>query len=290
MLRTCLRLALTTLAALALLLGVLAPAQAARKVLPVVDMTALTAAAQVEGYRGNQPALGDDASTLLVQLALRAKGFSVVADGQYGRATTAAYIRYQRSLGYTLIDANGIPGPDSLARLGRGRFTVAHVVQVGSRQDTYGGQRVSTRTRSMLTAADQALPWSIQLSQGSYCGLEKKGCAAASAGTHDGGGNVDVRVANLSATQRWQTLQAMRAVGFAAWLRLPSQCGGCWPAHIHAIAIGDTDVWQKNGQYTNRDQVADYYVGRNGLSGHRGDDTPTLYRVPFTTWERYAGI
>ncbi|SDT35220.1 Putative peptidoglycan binding domain-containing protein [Friedmanniella luteola] len=273
------------------LVVVAAPAHAApAPVLPVVDMTALTAAAHVEGYRGNQPGLGDDPSTRLVQRALTAKGFRVVADGHYGRATTAAYIKYQRSLGYKGVDANGIPGPQSLARLGKGRFAVARVVQVGSRNDRYGTKRVNSRTRQMLTAADATLAWKITVSQGSYCILTKAGCAKASAGTHDAGGTIDIKVSSLSTTERWKTVQALRKVGFAAWLRLPSQCGGCWPAHIHATAIGDTDLWQKNGRYTNRDQVADYYVGRNGLAGHAKDNTPTRYRAPFTTWERYAGI
>jgi hypothetical protein len=276
---------LPALTALALFLGT-APAHAAS--LPAVDMTAVVTAAQVEGFRGNQLGLRDDASTRLVQRALTAKGFPVVVDGHYGRATTAAYIKYQRSLGYRSIDANGIPGPQSLTRLGRGRFTVAGVVQVGSRKDKYGTKRVNTRTKLMLASADLTVPWRIQVSQGSYCRLEKSGCAAASGGTHDGGGTIDVKVSGLTTTQRWRTVQALRSVGFAAWLRSPSQCGGCWPYHIHAVAIGDTDLWQKNGRYGNRDQVADYYVGRNGLSGHARDNTPVRYRVPFTTWERVA--
>lgn len=133
-------------------------ASAATRSLPVVDMAALDTAAQIEGYRGDQPALGDDPSTKLVQQALTRRGFRVDVDGEYGRDTTKAYIKFQRLLGYRTIDANGLPGPQSLAVLGAGRFTVAHVVQVGSRSDTYYGKRVNTRTRSMLGAADNAVP------------------------------------------------------------------------------------------------------------------------------------
>lgn len=262
-----------------------APAQAAS--LPVVDMGAVDTAAFVEGYRGNQLALGDDPSTRLVQQALTKRGFKVKADGRFSRETTAAYIKYQRSLGYQGIDANGIPGPGSLTKLGKGRFTVTNVVQIGSRKDRYGSKRVNTRTRLMLAAADRTLPWTIAVTQGSYCVLEKSGCAKASAGTHDGGGSIDIKASSLSKTQRWETVRALRSVGFAAWLRTPGQCGGCWPTHIHAVAIGDTDMWQKNRKYTNRDQVADYFVGRNGLSKHQADDTPAKYRVPFVTWEQY---
>lgn len=287
MLRKTLLLALTSFA---LLFGSLPAEAAPAPVLPVVDMTALDAAAQVEPYRGNQPGLGDDPSTRLVQQALTAKGFPVTASGHFGAATRTAYTKYQRSIGYRSIDANGIPGPQSLTRLGKGRFTVAHVVQVGSRNDRYGTKRVNTRTRQMLTAADASVPWRLTVSQGSYCYFQRTGCAGASAGTHDGGGAIDLRTKGMTSSQRWRTVRALRQVGFAAWLRTPSQCGGCWSTHIHAIAIADTDLWQRNGKYTNRNQVADYYVGRNGLSGHGRDNTPVKYRVPFTTWERYAGI
>jgi len=231
------KLLLPALTALALLLGAAPAHAAAPRPLPVVDMTAVVLAAQVEGYRGNQVGLRDDASTALVQLALNARGYRVVVDGHYGRATTAAYAKFQRSLGYRTIDANGIPGPSSLAALGRDRFTVGNVVQVGSRQDRYGLKRVNTRTKLMLAAADAGVPWTIVVSQGSYCKLQKY-CAAASGGTHDGGGALDIKVSGLTTTQRWRTVRALRAAGFAAWLRTPGQCGGCWPYHIHAIAIG----------------------------------------------------
>jgi hypothetical protein len=262
----------------------------AQGALPVVDMGAVDTAAFVEGYRGNKPSLGDDPSTKLIQQALKAKGYSVTVHGRYTRATTSAYAKYQRSLGYRGIDANGIPGIGSLTRLGQGRFTVANPVDIGNRHDRYGSKRVNTRTKLMLAAADSQVPWTIKVTQGSYCVLEKSGCAKASAGTHDGGGSIDIKASSMSSTERWRTVQALRRVGFAAWLRTPSQCGGCWATHIHAVAIGDTDMWQKNGKYTNRDQVGDYFVGKNGLSGHKGDNTPKKYRVAFITWESYLAL
>jgi hypothetical protein len=253
--------------------------------MPVVNMAAVEAAAQAEGRYGNQPGIGDDASTKLVQKALVAKGFRTSTDGWYGRGTTVAYAAYQRSLGYSGINANGLPGAGSLAKLGSGRFTIAHKVDVGSIRDSYRGVRVNTRTKQMLTSADRLVTWNITLSQGSYCGLQSNGCASASAGTHDGGGTIDVSVSGLSTTQRWRTVKALRTVGFAAWLRTPAQG---FPYHIHAVAIGDPDLWQRDGAFTNRDQVADYYVGKNGLAGHGSDDTPTAYRAPFTWWEKYS--
>jgi hypothetical protein len=241
-------------------------------------MDKLVLQSQVEPFRGDQPNLPGDADVELVQKALIAKGISVTADGWYGNGTATAYSKWQTSLGYSGLSANGIPGPTSLTKLGANRFSVTHPVNVGART-TYTGKTVNQRTRDMLAAADALVAHSIVLSQGSY----NAGGVAASAGTHDGGGAIDVSVSALSTTQRWQTVKALRTVGFAAWLRSPDQ--GDWPYHIHAIAIGDTDV-----SVGARDQVADYYVGKNGLASHAADNTPTAYRAPFTWWEKYKGL
>jgi hypothetical protein len=252
--------------------------------LPTVDMARVVAAAQVEPRCGDKAGLADNASTKLVQQALVAKGISTTADGWYGNGTTSAYATWQRRQGYSGIDANGLPGPSSLTLLGNNRFSVAHKVNVGSSTDTYGGKRVNTRTRQMLQAADNLLPnWNFSLTQGSY----NPGGVGASAGTHDGGGVVDISVGGLTATQRWQQVKALRTVGFAAWLRTPEQG---FSYHIHAVAISDTDIWQKDGGHVARDQVCDYYIGKNGLASHAADNTPTDYRMPFTWWERYKGL
>lgn len=160
--------------------------QVAVATLPTVNMAAVAAAAEAESLYGNKPGLGDDPSTRLVQQALRAKGYATAADGWYGPGTRRAYSAYQRSLGYTGLAANGLPGPTSLTKLGAGRFTVAHPVTLGSTRDSYGGKRVNTRTKRMLAAADSSLSWNLTLSQGSY----NPGGDPDSAGTHDGGGAV----------------------------------------------------------------------------------------------------
>jgi len=246
--------------------------------LPVVDMEMVLLAAQVDPPKpdtGLTPGAGDH--VIQVERALNAKGLlaSGSVDGHYGTSTVSAYAAWQRSLGYTGIDANGIPGPTSLTSLGQNRYTVTRPVNTGSRTDSYSGKRVNTRTRNMLSAADGMLSWSLVLTQGSYTSSNP-----ASAGTHDGGGVVDISVTNLTTTQRWQTVKALRTVGFAAWLRNPSQ--GDWPYHIHAAAVSDPDLSQSA-----RNQIHDYYFGRNGLANHAADDTPTAYRMPFTWWEKY---
>jgi peptidoglycan hydrolase-like protein with peptidoglycan-binding domain len=246
--------------------------------LPAVDMELVLLAAQVDPPKpdtGLTP--GASGHVREVEAALNAKGLlsAGAVDGHFGTSTVSAYAAWQRSLGYTGLDANGIPGPTSLTRLGEGRFTVTRAVSTGSRTDTYGGRRVNTRTRDMLAAADATLSFSLVLSQGSYTSSNPS-----SAGTHDGGGVVDISVTSLTTTQRWQTVRALRTVGFAAWLRNPSQ--GDWPYHIHAVAVSDPDLAQAA-----RNQVHDHYFGRNGLANHAADDTPSAYRVPFTWWEQY---
>jgi peptidoglycan hydrolase-like protein with peptidoglycan-binding domain len=251
------------------------PADAA---LPVVDMELVLLAAQIDPPKsttGLTPGCGSH--VLVVERALDAKNLLSpgAVDGHYGSSTISAYAAWQRSLGYTGIDANGLPGPSSLTKLGYNRFTVTRPVSAGSRTVYYGGKRVNARTRNMLAAADAKLSWSLTLSQGSYTSSNPS-----SAGTHDGGGVVDISVSSMTSTQRWATVKAMRTVGFAAWLRTPSQ--GDWPYHIHAVAVSDPDLAPAA-----RRQVYDYYYGKNGLASHAADNTPSSYRVAFTWWEKY---
>ncbi|GAB3650114.1 peptidoglycan-binding protein [Glycomyces tarimensis] len=243
-----------------------------------VDMELAVVAAMVDPPKSGTGIFpGAGPSVRAVEAALASKGHlsSAYVDGHYGTSTVSAYAAWQRALGYSGLDANGLPGPTSLTRLGQDEgFSVARTVDIGSSQDSYGGRRVNTRTRNMLAAADAKLSWSLTLSQGSYSPGNPD-----SAGTHDGGGVVDIGVSGMSTTQRWQTVKALRDVGFAAWLRTPSQG---FAYHIHANAVGDTDM----ASVAQR-QVHDYYFGRNGLANHAADNTPSAYRSSFTWWERY---
>lgn len=245
--------------------------------LATVDMEQVLVAAQVDPPKaGEDTTPGAAAHVLAVEQALQAKGLlaASLADGHYGTSTLDAYAAFQRSLGYSGLDANGVPGRTSLTTLGSGRFTVVNPVSAGSRTDSYGGKRVNTRTADMLASADAKLSWSLTLTQGSYTSSNPD-----SAGTHDGGGVVDISVSSLSTTQRWQTVKALRTVGFAAWLRTPSDG---FAYHIHANAINDPDMSRQG-----RDQVNDYYFGRNGLANNAADNTPAAYKMPFTWWEKY---
>ncbi|GIF62417.1 peptidoglycan-binding protein [Asanoa ishikariensis] len=253
------------------------PATAAHAALPEVDMEAVIKAAQIDPRRPDTALTpGAKDSVLAVERALQARGFlsSTYVDGHFGTSTIAAYAAYQRSLGYTGLDATGLPGPTSLRSLGDGRYTVVRAISPGSIV-TLRGVQVNTRTRTMLYEAERLLARTLTLTQGSY-----NTSTPASAGTHDGGGALDISVTGLSTTLRTTVVRQLRTVGFAAWLRNPSQ--GDWPYHIHAIAISDTD--QSTGA---QHQAGDYYLGQNGLANRGADDGPSVTK---RTWEEYQRL
>lgn len=244
-------------------------------VLPDANMEAILLAAQWDPAKaGTGITPGSGPSVLLVERALVARGLlsSGYADGHFGSATVSAYAAYQRSLGYTGLDANGLPGRTSLTALGTNRFRVVRPVLPGSRV-TYLGRTVNTRTRAMLVEAQSRAGRSIVLTQGSY----NPGGDSTSAGTHDGGGVVDISVSGMTSTTRTNVVRQLREVGFAAWYR--TAIPGLWGPHLHAVAVSDPDLSTEA-----QAQVGDYYLGRNGLANNGPDDGPAVTK---RTWEDY---
>jgi len=94
-------------------------------------------------------------------------------------------------------------------------------------------------------------------------------------GTHLGGGAVDLSVIRPGGTDVLFTeieplIRALRAAGFAAWLREPGELGPGSPIHIHAIAIGDREL---------SPQAVDQLIGQFGyFRGFTG--VPTSDGVP----------
>ncbi|MBD2898102.1 hypothetical protein amrb99_70690 [Actinomadura sp. RB99] len=243
--------------------------------LPAVDMEATVLAAQIDPRRADDTLTpGAKESVLAVEQALQARHLLDArwVDGYFGTETIAAYAAYQRSLGYSGLAANGLPGATSLAALGENRYTVTKKIGPGAKVQR-DGYTVDARTQAMLAEAERLLGFTLVLSQGSY----NPGGDPSSAGTHDGGGVVDISVTGMSAATRTSVARALRQVGFAAWVRNPNQ--GDWPWHIHAAAINDTDL-SSQAQH----QTGDYYLGLNGLADRGADDGP---RVPIHTWEEY---
>lgn len=136
------------------------------------------------------------------------------------------------------------------------------------------GVTLNRRTAAMLEWVEDQTGIKIEPAQGSY----NKGGVSASAGTHDGGGAIDIRVRQYTDKERNKVLTAMRAAGFAAWYR--PEVPDLWGPHIHGIAIGDKDVASGAAQ-----QLVAYKNGRDGLSGNRPDSFPHPDPQPVWDWE-----
>jgi peptidoglycan hydrolase-like protein with peptidoglycan-binding domain len=243
--------------------------------LPSLNMEAVMKAAQWDPVKVDEALTpGAGPSVKLVETALNKEGLlgASYVDGHFGTRTVTAYAAWQRRLGYSGIAASGLPGKTSLTELGAGRYTVTKVITVGART-TLQGFPVNTRTAAMFRAAQTLSGLNFVVEQGSY----SPGTDPSSAGTHDGGGVLDLDAEDLTASQRTKAVTALRKVGFAAWLRTPSQ--GDWPLHIHAVAISDTDLSTQA-----QEQVGAYYEGRNGLANNAVDDGPSVTKV---TYEEY---
>ena len=243
--------------------------------LPAVDMEAVVKAAQWDPVKaGTAVTAGAGPSVRLVEAALRDRGLLEPAyvDGHFGTRTIAAYSRWQQQLGFSGLDATGLPGRSSLTALGDGRFTVLRPLSPGART-THQGYPCNARTLAMLRAAQARSGLAFVVEQGSY----SPGTDPTSAGTHDGGGALDLDAERLTRAQRRAAVTALRSVGFAAWLRTPAQ--GDWPLHVHAVAISDTDLSPSAQR-----QVGAYYEGRDGLADDLPDDGP---QVPKVTYEEY---
>jgi hypothetical protein len=112
--------------------------------------------------------------------------------------------------------------------------------------------------------------------QGSYQALDgKANDVSASAGTHDGGGVIDL------APWDWENkVRKLRAVGFAAWHR--TKIPGVWDEHIHAVLIGNKKLAPSAAK-----QVVDFLATppRDGLAGHAVDNSwhpspPVVFQMP----------
>lgn len=221
-----------------------------------------------------------------VQAALTHQGFSTVADGYFGPGTQASYASFQQSLGLTGSNANGFPGSSSLSTLGsREGFTVTNdgVTPAGEVTEDYTritytsatGAVINQRSKLMLDRAVVALAdsysWTPYLTQGSY-----HPGVGSSAGTHDAGGVMDIRVTTMTENGRNLLVQALREVGFAAWYRTPAEG---FDVHCHAVAIGD---WEMSPQA--EDQVQAYFNGLNGLANNGPDTLPSSFPVVKPTW------
>jgi hypothetical protein len=112
-------------------------------------------------------------------------------------------------------------------------------------------------THQALLLAEKRLGYPLTITQGSY----NAGGVSASAGTHDGGGVIDL------APYDWERkVRVLRSIGFAAWHR--TAIPGLWPEHIHAVLIGNAKLSPAAAS-----QVDDYHKHLDGLARHQPDNT-----------------
>ncbi len=239
-----------------------------------------------------------------VQAKLTNLGFNPgPQDGMYGDQTRAAYMAFEQTLGGA-VTPDGIAGCYSLGELGSRNAAPVFAVSCdiadpappttnpppandGEPVHNYtrgtfgfgGGKTINKRTADMLNLAvvqlSDSYDWSPYLVQGSYNpGVD------ASAGTHDGGGVIDIRVTTMSENGRNLCVQALRQVGFAAWYRTPAEG---FDVHIHACAIGDREMAPSA-----KNQVQSYFNGRNGLANNGPDSLPSSYRTPVPMWPAWC--
>ena len=153
-----------------------------------------------------------------------------------------------------------------------------------TRLEVNEGQTINQRTLAMLTHAQQLYGGELEITgyaitQGSYTDA-----VGASFGTHSGGGAVDLSVLRRGTyTVLWDDLEplirALRAAGFAAWLREYGELHPDSPIHIHAIAIGDRELSPAAAEQLTGE--AGYFRGSSGLPVDTyGPPTPDRYGGP----------
>jgi hypothetical protein len=146
----------------------------------------------------------------------------------------------------------------------------------------YTDDRTAAMMDGLVSLLADDVAAKVRPTQGSYAG----GGVQASAGTHDGCGALDLagQDAGMTQTDRELIRDAGRRVGFAAWIRDPSQSD--WPWHLHFIAVQAGGEWDQGCLSSGgHGQVIDYYEGRNGLASGAPDDGPRDWVG--TTWETY---
>ncbi len=131
-----------------------------------------------------------------------------------------------------------------------------------------GGYVLNRRTIWMLEHAQTLYGGSHNFLQAVTQGSYHTGVAA-SFGTHDGGGAVDLSLRDLNdwhhilLEDAESIILAMRQAGFAAWVREADVLYPGSPLHIHAVAIGDADL--SAAAQSQLIGPEGYFRGMNGL-------------------------
>lgn len=216
-------------------------------------------------------------------------------DGRFDGATLKA-VRGLRKKDPQLVDDKGTIDRafvtelnKEIAKLPRADRTIQAFNRTEPRHDyrhvNFRGAEMNMRTQEMLRRAEFVMRhelghknFKFEVTQGSY-----NHGVGASAGTHDGGGALDIRTRGFSNKKIDDMVKAMRTAGFAAWSR--GRGHDSFSPHIHAIALGDRQLSGRGAAFGAADQIPDYARGRDGLSSHARDPDRRVGR-PVPQWAR----
>lgn len=148
---------------------------------------------------------------------------------------------------------------------------------------TYDGLKVDWITKAALLKAEEKFGSGFNLTQGSYA----PGYGP-SAGTHDGGGVVD-----LVSEHPRRAVKALADVGFAAFLRPAGWDGGGGIEHVHAVLKGNNKAAPLA-----RAQADHFDDHRNGLgsvpfgvnNGYVPDKPVEFTEEDFRNWQRERAL
>lgn len=124
---------------------------------------------------------------------------------------------------------------------------------------TYNGARMDQKTQAFVQVVEKRLGYSLTILQGCY----NAGQVAASAGTHDAGGVVDLAPFDFA-----RKVHAWRATGGFGWHRLAIP--GVWGEHIHG---GIRNQGNLSASAAQQQRDYDARPARDGLAGHLPDPT-----------------
>jgi hypothetical protein len=124
---------------------------------------------------------------------------------------------------------------------------------------TYNGARMDQKTKTFVQVCEKDLGYSLTIMQGCY----NPGGVAASGGTHDGGGVIDLAPFDFE-----HKVRTVRKLGGFGWHRLPIP--GVWGEHIH---FGIRNQGRLSAAAARQQVDYDADPPRDGLAQHSLDPT-----------------
>lgn len=160
------------------------------------------------------------------------------------------------------------------------------VVRVGT--DSSGRPIYMTRKmRRWWRRVCKRLGFTPTITQGAWM-VKAGGGAAGSAGYHDGGGCLDLRVWDRSDAEVKRMIEVLRLMGAAAWLRNQTH-GGFSDPHVHLVLGSDRGL-----ALGARRQWSAYIDNKDGLAFNGPDyhwrPKPLVLTPPPSSWKVRAGL